>query len=474
VSDFQQRLAVELLRRGELLPREVAELKQQSEDNGQGMGIHRSQIEAIKKLLDQTMGSQSSLLAKIDDPAKAGALSREEFTLTRERLQDTLTGAHSVMAVFRHLFAQRNDPSYRDMLDAADLVAAYCYLPCRRLVNGWKSLPEGTFREPPLTYLNAASSPAAITRHKNLSEVGLALFAGAERQLPIPVISFTFHDTTAFWSLCSLYHEVGHLLSLDLGLSDALKPPLQQRLAASPNVTRWADKWVEEMVADAFGVLLGGAGYAHSLMSLLFISEDEMMNSGLGPHPNTYVRVFLLAALLRATDVAELKAAADECEASWRGFYGEPAFLKSYLGECADVADVLMNAKLATELAGRCLLDFARNNQTAPDAPDCARDHSRLVKLSDFFRRLEPRPATSDQSWIRLVPAAAQLAVSNTKTNVAVRLVEIHTLSLVYLNALPRPQFLSGAAVNIHKQYMDNLFGGFDFSALKRKPGRDE
>ena len=468
MSDLQQRLSVELLRRGELLPREVADLKLQSELNGQGMGIHRSQIDAIKALLDQARGSQSKLLEKIDDPAKAAALSREEFTLTRERIQDTLTGAHSVMAVFRHLFAQRLDASYRDMLDAADLVAAYCYLPCRRLVNRWKQLPEGTFREPPLTYLNAASSPAAITRHKNLSEIGLALFAGAERQLPIPVISFTFHDTTAFWSLCSLYHEVGHLLSLDLKLSDALKPLLQARLAQSPNKERWGDKWVEEMVADAFGVLLGGAGYAHSLMALLFNSEDEVVNSGLGPHPNSYVRVFLLAALLRQTGVAELGALAQEAEAAWRGFYGEPAFLKSYLDECAGVADALMNEQLEEELAGRCLLDFARNTQTTPDAADCARDHARVVSLSDFLRELEPRPANSNQSWIRLVPAAAQLAVSRTKDNVAAGLPKIHERSLAYLKSLPRPQFLSGAGVNNHKKYMNDLVGGFDFSALKR------
>jgi hypothetical protein len=469
--ELQTQLAVELHRRGEMVPRELKELTDMTEANAEGMGIHRSQVRAIKKLLEGLLQKQQNLLSAFADAPKAGELSREEFTLKRERLQDVLTGTHSVIAVFNHVFEQRKNQDYRGILDAADLLATYCYQPCIDLANKWRKEPEGTFREPPLTYLNAARSAAAIARHETLGEIGLALFSGMELLLPIPVISLTFHDTAVFWSLCSLYHESGHLLSLELGISEALKEFMQASLKASDNKQLWGDLWMEEMVADTFGVLLGGAGYAYSLMNLLFNTSSEVItDSGLGAHPNSYVRVFLLGALLRGTGVAELGEVAKRIEDEWREFYGDPPnFLRPFVSECDAVAEVLLHQPLAP-LSARCMHDFARNNHGFPNLPDCARDHERVVLLSDHLRNLGTRPVDADNSsWIRLVPAAAQMAVRATKKDVPNKLLEINTRAASFLNSLPRPAFLAGVAPAVHNAYIDGLVESLDFSTLRRK-----
>lgn len=453
------------------MPQELTELMDMTEANAEGMGIHRSQVRAIKKLLEGLLQKQQNLLSTFADAPNAGALPREEFTLKRERLQDVMTGTHSVMAIFNYVFEQRKNQDYRAMLDAADLLATYCYQPCIDLANKWRKEPEGTFREPPLTYLNAASSAAAIARHETLGEIGLALFSGMDLLLPIPVISFAFHDTAVFWSLCSLYHESGHLLSLELGLSEALKEFMQARLNDSPNKQQWGDLWLEEMVADTFGVLLGGAGYAYSLMNLLFNTASEVItDSGVGAHPNSYVRVFLLCSLLRTTGVVELGEVATAIEAEWREFYGDPpAFLQRFVSECDAVAEVLLHQPLAP-LHEKCLHDFARNNENVLDLPDCARDHNRVVLLADHFRKLENRPVdANNSSWIRLVPAAAQMAVRATKTEVVNNLQGISSRAATFLNSLPHPAFLAGGSPAVHNAYIDGLVESLDFSTVRRK-----
>ena len=58
-------------------------------------------------------------------------------------------------------------------------------------------------------------------RHE-FRQVGLKLYTDTENNLPISMILIPFHDTIAVWTLCSLYHEVGHLFDNDLNLRDEL------------------------------------------------------------------------------------------------------------------------------------------------------------------------------------------------------------------------------------------------------------
>ncbi len=57
--NLQQQMAIELRRRTQLLPQELADLKSASSKPGGGMGIHQSQIEALDKLLEGLLSKQA-------------------------------------------------------------------------------------------------------------------------------------------------------------------------------------------------------------------------------------------------------------------------------------------------------------------------------------------------------------------------------------------------------------------------------
>ena len=124
--NLQQQLATELCRRAQLLPQEITDWQTQTEKNIAGMGIHQSQIRVVSKLFDGMLTKQNALIAEFD-PDEVGAIAQEEFTRKRMALEQSLTGTHSIMATFRYIFAQRDESQqYKKVLDAADLIAAYC------------------------------------------------------------------------------------------------------------------------------------------------------------------------------------------------------------------------------------------------------------------------------------------------------------------------------------------------------------
>src|ERR1044072_2941414 len=185
MSELHQRIAAGLCRRTELRTREIGEWNKQSDANSYGMGIHQSQVRAVTRLFEGMLKNQETLKRELD-PAKA----QEEFTQKRQQLEQSLTGTHSIMSTFRYIFSQRDyTHPYKRLLEAADLVAAYSYLPCIKIANRWNQKPDENYREPPLIYLNAKLSPAAITRRHYFGLIGLELQGEEELQLPISVIS---------------------------------------------------------------------------------------------------------------------------------------------------------------------------------------------------------------------------------------------------------------------------------------------
>ena len=474
MSNFQQQLAAELNRRTELLPREIEGWNKQSADNNYGMGIHQSQVKAVTKLFDGMLSSQNSLKDALD-PLKAAAMSQEDFTRKRLKLEQSLTGTHSIMATFRYIFSQRDATQpYKRILDAADLVAAQCYLPCIKLANKWRGDPDEHYREPPLIYLNAKLSPAAITRRQYFGLIGLELQGGEDINLPISIISLSFHDTAVFWALCSIYHEVGHVLDQDLGLRKDLGAALEAKLGDSKNKALWSKTWLGEVIADVFGMLLGGAGFAGSLIGMLFKTKEEVVGDSGGVHPNSYVRVFLLAALLRGTGVDELKTLAAALESDWKNFYGPAPQWESFVGECTTVADLLLTAPLPS-LKGHRLLDFASNGAGAPPPLDLKNDYERAKALATYLRldteTTEFTEAMSKpESLIRLVPAAAQLAVQNVKADHTQKIADLNNGALDFileLQKLAHIDFLAEPDSAAHDAYVDSLIQKLDFSWLK-------
>jgi hypothetical protein len=465
MSNFQQRIATELSRRTKLLPDEIEEWNKQSDANNYGMGIHQSQVRAVTRLFEGMLNKQNALMGELD-PAKG----QEEFTQKRQDVEQSLTGTHSIMSTFRYIFSQRDDTqSYKKILDAADLVAAYSYLPCIKLANKWNDKSDEHYREPPLIYLNAKLSPAAITRRHFFGKIGLELQGEEELLLPISVISLSFHDTAAFWTLCSIYHEVGHVLDQDLGLRAKLGEKLIEKLNASTK-ENWGKTWLGEIVADAFGVLLGGSGYAYALMNMLFKTKGEVVEGELGAHPNSYVRMFLVSALLHRTGIDSLKTTAEAISTEWKALYDEPAIWKSYVEECTTVAEVLLEEPLA-KLNGRCLLDFARNNAEFQNAADIQNDNQRAKALRQYLLTgIEDNDfiiaMTNQESLIRLVPAAAQLAVQEITSEHEDTFELIHTNALEFLLKLEHKEFLADSVSDEHDAYVNDIIDRLNFSSL--------
>lgn len=451
VLPLQRQLTAEFQRRAQVLPQEVQEWADLAQANVGGMGIHRSQIEAVGDIFADLSEAQAEALAALDP-----TLPEEEFAEARLALELALTGTHSIMATFRYVLGQILTPAlqpvagvpapaaprgFRAELDLAHLIAADCYLPCIRRANRWRDLPATNLREPPLILLNAMLSPTAIARGYGFRLLGLTLYEERERPLPVPVISLPVHATTALWTYCSLYHETAHLLDQDLAFRRQLREPLQQRLGQSQQLADW-DRWLGEMIGDVFGVLLGGAGFAYALRSLLFTTDDEATRRQVDEHPAGYIRIFLVGALLRATGVADLATVANTIEGTWRNRYGEPSDWDAYRQECAAVAAFLLDTPLP-DLANHPLRDFAFD--TFPDGgPDLAADHQLATTLGRFLRRGKNPPVSV--APYRLLPAAAQLAVEGLSEadDFLQCCGKIHERALAYAtDAIKRPPFMA-------------------------------
>lgn len=463
----QQQLTYELRSRVGLLPGVINELKDLADKDNNGMGIHQSQIDTVKALLDK-MGAERDPLVNELKPD----LPLEEFAAKRDEIEQFLTSTNSIMATFRYIFAQRDDsPADKAILDIADLVAAACYKPCMELANGWRGLPKDHYREPPLVYLNAMQSPAAISRRHDLKQVGLKLYTDIETNLPISVISLPFHDTIAVWTFCSLYHEVGHLLDNDLNLRDTLSKVLTATLEksgendadAAARRTVW-ESWVPEMLADAFGVLLGGAGFAYSLMGMIFRAAEDVKTVREGRHPNEHVRAHLLAALLRATGVQPLADAAQKILKTWLDAYGEIPSLQPYVKDCDVLADILLKTKLDVlkdknkeDSLPRALIEFGYR---------LASDHKKVEQLATWLRLGVDRPNPDNYSY-QLIPAAAQMAIEGVTENFENQYKDIQEGTLAFIKEIYRAKFLNPNPNSPGRQaYLNGLLADLKFTKL--------
>jgi hypothetical protein len=428
---LQHQLAVDLSLRAALLPAEAAEWRRQTEANTEGMGIHDSQVKAVNLLLDTLQAKQAKLLAGLQP-----TLSADEFGRKRAYFESELNGAHGVAAVFRYMLAQRADREDQGrVLDVADRVAADCYRPAIEQAQAWGLLEPDKFREPPLTYFHTAASALALTRRNTLAMVGLKLEGHSELKLPIPVIALPFHQAVAPWSFCGIYHEAGHLLDQDLGFRDALEPRLRAKLGAgdATRTEQWVF-WLRELIADAFGVLWGGQGFASYMMGLLLLPEAELTRiDPADEHPPGYLRLLLIAALLRATEVPVLADAAPRFEETWRALYHGTDDLAPYVDECDTVAQVLLHQELVTGTTRHSLGEFA---------PNLAGEDAQIAILARHLEEDGPAPAT-DGFPIRLLPSAAQRAVDGLTDASDEQFRTVCERTLAFAETLPRPQTMA-------------------------------
>lgn len=455
------RMRADIQRRAEILPKDVQRWKDVVEQDAANpnkdvgkMGIHLSQIVALTIMMDGLQGRQTDLLNKLTANSQPS-----QFASVYLNLSDEIVSAHELWRIFRYIIGLHRDEFFGPLVDAADLIAADCYLTCMNRARDWELATGDQFRAPPLVYLEAEMSPSTASRGNAAGALGFPLRRYRNMRLPIPLILLPSDNASSMWMLCTLHHEVGHNLDQDLKLQPELKGLLLTRMerAGIPLERQkawWS--WTGEILADAFGILLGGAGFAHALSWWLMVLAPEPKFETLNTedvHPPYFVRVHLIAAMLRRLKVAALDTAADLLMQTWNAL-PKPDWVLPYATDSDVVAEVFLSQPLDA-LGKRTLCDLG---------PDLADDARRVADLEGFLRSGVSRPdvklATS-ASW-RHVPVAAQMAFIAQETPDSALLDRIQERAFGYLSSLARPKMM-GPLANTSDFYRQ-LVRDLDFS----------
>lgn len=442
----QREIASELTLRAQSLPDEMLVWQKLAMTNTQGFGIHKSQIAALNLLLDKATARQTAALAALLPDAPP-----DKFAAQRQNVEQQITSAHLLLGVFRYVLQQRTGkksiaaapgtppaPPTLDPLDLADLVAARAYRHCLDVAKDAQVITGEQFREPPLCYFNAQRSPTAFTRRHVVGAFEFRFSEEVTAKLPVSVLSLPAHFARAVWTYNTLFHEIGHLVDQDLGLKAALVEPL--RAVASPETFPTWESWLREAIADAFGLLLGGAAFAQTMAKLLYLPDDDMTHQNpKDVHPTPCVRLHLVAAML---EVLGETAAAAEIGAETTARCGTPIAwpggLPTLAAECLPIANAVLKTPLAA-VGNRALQDFARPADWSKSADDLA-----------FFLREGALPPDAESFPIDTVPVAAQQAVATLSVDLsgeetAKRCRSIHERALRFAQRIKRPNFLNAS-----------------------------
>jgi hypothetical protein len=440
-----ERMKADIRRRSEMLPKDVQRWKDAIDQAALGtanagggtMGIHQSQISALKEMMDGLQGRQTELLDQLDP---TGSLLG--FSTAYLKLSDEIVSAHELWRIFRYIIALHEDATIGPLIDAADLVAADCYLTCMNKVRAWNLVAENQFRAPPLVFLEAEMSPSTASRGYSAGALPFPLRRYRNMRLPIPLILLPSDTATSMWMLCTLHHEVGHNLDQDLKLQAEMSGRLLTRLqgnGTSQDLQKMWWQWTAEILADAFGVLLGGAGFAHALCWWLLVLAPEPTFQTLNTddvHPPYFVRIHLIAAMLRQFKIPALDDAARSIVDTWEA-QQKPDWVGPYVADSDLVADVFMNQALDA-LGQRPLTDLG---------PDLADDIDRVARLESFLRTgiSSPDPKLASSARWRHIPMAAQLAFIAQATPDSASLDRIQKRAFAYLSNLDRPKKMAGS-----------------------------
>ena len=208
--------------------------------------------------------------------------------------------ARRAFGLFFELFSQRGS-SFAPALAAHDVIAEDCYRAVRR------AAPR-IFRGPllkPLCYMEHGFSPATIRR-------GVLLNRLLGEPNPFPIVRIPW-DRDNPWQAVFL-HEVSHNLQADLGIWQENRQAVIRRLLRStgdPGLTRIYGRWHKEIFADLAAILLGGPAAAWGMAIFLAhpVPRTLTYRPG-GAHPTAYLRIHILAEMLRrlgfARDAARL------------------------------------------------------------------------------------------------------------------------------------------------------------------------
>jgi hypothetical protein len=279
-----ERRQAELAAKLGLLRDELAYWQRLADENGV-LEKHHSQLlrlgQVVGAALDQLDGQRDAV---------------ESWAATTEQL----LGVHHVWDFFRSKLALRLVDQFRPALIAADELAWACVRPLYDVALNTGTRTEAQVREPPLVYFDSSGTPFAQGRRqpyrnllpaKRLSDVPGELV----KQLPVPVIGIPWHQQAHLPETAVIPHEAAHLVDDDLGLTDALLPVLEQRLAGTARPADWS-LWFPEVLADVLAALWLGPAYGQAMFDLVTASSPDAGQT----YPEPDVRLRLVDGTLRA------------------------------------------------------------------------------------------------------------------------------------------------------------------------------
>lgn len=197
--------------------------------------------------------------------------------------------ARRTFGMFFEVFSQRGS-AFAPALAAHDAIAADCYSAIRQSASR-------IFRGPqlkPLTYMEHGYSPATMRR-------GVTLVRLLGEKNPFPLIRIPWDRDNPWQSV--FLHEVSHNLQADLGLWQENKNALGRRMLRSggnPTIGSIYTRWHKEIFADLAATLLGGPASVWGMMDFLAHPAPKTLTyKPGGVHPTGYLRVMILAEMLR-------------------------------------------------------------------------------------------------------------------------------------------------------------------------------
>ncbi|MDD1620038.1 MAG: hypothetical protein LUQ11_01060 [Methylococcaceae bacterium] len=197
--------------------------------------------------------------------------------------------ARRAFGLFFEIFSQRGS-AFAPALSAHDVIAEDCYRAVREAAPQIFSAP----LLKPLCYMEHGFSPATMRR-------GVLLNRLLGEPNPFPIVRIPWDRDTP-WQAVFL-HEVSHNLQADLGIWQENRQAVVRRtLRASgdPGLTRIYGLWHKEIFADLAAILLGGPAAAWGMATFLANPAPRTMTFRPGgAHPTAYLRVHILAEMLR-------------------------------------------------------------------------------------------------------------------------------------------------------------------------------
>lgn len=200
-----------------------------------------------------------------------------------------LDRARRLFGMFYEVFAQRGT-SFGPALSAHDAIAQDCYVAVREAAP---RIFDGPLLKP-VCYMEHGYSPATMRR-------GVALSRLLGQANPFPLIRIPW-DRDQPWQSVFL-HEVAHNLQADLGIWQENRQAVVRRVIGQlrdPFLATVYGRWHKEIFADLAAILLGGPAAAWGMADFLAHPAPRTMTYRPGgAHPTAYLRVYLLAEMMR-------------------------------------------------------------------------------------------------------------------------------------------------------------------------------